>query len=60
MKINLVDDIPVYSCPRRLSYSDKAEVQEIIDDLLASAIVLVKKRLGEIRMCEFVIIFLCH
>lgn len=63
MKINLTDDTPFHCAPRRLSYSEKAEVQAIIDKLLsegvvrysnspyASATVLVRKKSGEGRLC---------
>lgn len=63
MKIILTDDKPVHSCPRRLSYREKQEVQVTLDDLLkkgiismsdspyASPIVLVRKKNGQLRMC---------
>ena len=60
MTIRLTTDLPVFSSPRRLSYRDKSEVQKITNELLskgiirhsdspyASAIVLVKKRVGRL------------
>ena len=57
MKIRLTNDIPLYCSPRRLSYSDRLEVDEIVSDLLkegiirpsnspfASPIVLVRKKM---------------
>lgn len=63
MNIRLTDDTPIHAVPRRLSYYERNEVQNTIDRLLdkniirpsqspyASAIVLVKKKSGEIRMC---------
>lgn len=62
MKIKLIDNKPVHTNPRRLSYGEKREVQETIDKLLgegiiqpsespyASPIVLVRKN-GKLRMC---------
>lgn len=63
MKIKLLDDKPVYSNPRRLSFREKQEVQKPLDELLqgdrirpsdspyASPIVLVRKKNGQLRMC---------
>lgn len=63
MKINLIHDTPIFSRPRRLSYHERTAVQKIVQDLLqdkiirpstspyASALVLVPKKNGEIRMC---------
>lgn len=63
MKLRLTSDTPFYGAPRRLSYSDRIEVDRIINDLLskgiirpsdspyASPIVLMKKKNGEFRMC---------
>lgn len=63
MNIRLTNDTPLYSAPRRLSYNERMEVQKILDKLLAnkiikpsqspyaSAVVLVKKKNGETRMC---------
>lgn len=63
MKIHLTTDIPFHCPPRRLSYSERGDVQSIVDDLqkegiirpsnspYASAIVLVRKKNGKIRMC---------
>lgn len=58
-----VFNLPFYVPPRRLSFAEKLEVNEIIKDLLArriiqvsnspyaSPIVLVRKKSGETRMC---------
>lgn len=63
MQIRLTSDMPFYCSPRRLSHSDRAEVDQIVRDLLskgtirpsnspyASAIVLTRKKTGEYRMC---------
>lgn len=63
MSIKLTNDTPFHAMPRRLSFHERAEVQKILDDLLtrniiqasnspyASAVVLVKKKNGETRMC---------
>lgn len=63
MKIHLTNDTPFHAYPRRLSYHERGEVQKMLDSLLdrkiirpsdspyASAIVLVKKKSGETRMC---------
>lgn len=63
MSIRLTNDVPFHSMPRRLSYYERTEVQKIVRELLekriirpssspyASAIVLVKKKSGEMRMC---------
>lgn len=63
MNIHLSDDIPFYGHPRRLSHSEKNEVNKMIDDMLqqgiirhsespyASPIVLVKKKNGQTRLC---------
>lgn len=63
MKIN-VENVKPFNCPpRRLSYAETQALQNILDDLLekgvirvsesefASAIVLVRKKTGELRMC---------
>lgn len=63
MVIRLTSDVPIFSAPRRLSFREKQEVNDIVGDLLkqgiirhsdspyASPIVLVKKKSGETRMC---------
>lgn len=63
MMIRLNSDVPIYSAPRRLSFREKQEVNEMVRDLIergiirpsdspyASPIVLVKKKSGEMRMC---------
>lgn len=63
MNITLTDNTPFHAYPRRLSYHERAEVQKTLDALLerkiirpsnspyASAVVLVKKKSGETRMC---------
>jgi len=63
MRLRLKSEEPVRSVPRRLSYQEKKEVDLKIDELLkkgfiresnspySSAIVLVKKKSGEKRMC---------
>lgn len=63
MKISLIHDTPIYSKPRRLSIAERNQVRYIVDDLLqkgiirpssspyASALVLVRKKNGEIRKC---------
>lgn len=63
MKIHLTTDVPFHCPPRRLSYSERNDVQSIVDQLqregivrpssspYASAIVLVRKKSGKIRMC---------
>jgi hypothetical protein len=63
MKISLESDVPFYSHPRRLSYSERSEVRDLVQKLLnegtikpsespyASPIVLVKKKNGSTRMC---------
>lgn len=63
LKINLTSDKPFFCTPRRLPYAHKIELQNIIDDLLkrqvirvsnspyASAVVLVQKKDGKIRLC---------
>lgn len=63
MNIRLTNDTPIHALPRRLSYYEREQVQRILDRLLdksiirpsdspyASAIVLVKKKDGEPRMC---------
>ena len=63
MQIRLKSDQPIYSRPRRLSFEEKKQVQDMVADLLksgcirpsnsqyASPIVLVKKKSGDIRMC---------
>lgn len=63
MTLHLSDDVPFYCHPRRLSYSEKNEVNDMINELLAqgvirhsespyaSPIVLVKKKNGKTRMC---------
>lgn len=61
--ISLKHDQPISYRPRRLSYSDKQKLQEILSNLLrdnvirpsnspyASPIVLVHKKNGELRLC---------
>lgn len=63
MNIHLSDDVPIYSHPRRLSHSEKNEVNNMVEDLLnqgvirhsespyASPIVLIKKKNGRTRLC---------
>lgn len=63
MTIHLNTEVPFHCSPRRLSHFHKNEVRRMIDELLAdgvirpsrspyaSAIVLVKKKNGETRMC---------
>ena len=63
MVIRLTSDVPFHCPPRRLSYLEKKEVQNTIEELIkdqiirpsdspyASAIVLVKKKNGKMRMC---------
>lgn len=63
MNIHLTDDVPFYSHPRRLSHSEKNQVNAMVEDLLnsgvirhsespyASPIVLVKKKNGQSRLC---------
>lgn len=63
MKIRLSSDVPLYCGPRRLSFREKVNVQETLDDLLgrgiirpsespyASPIVLVRRKNGNLRMC---------
>ncbi|XP_046144395.1 uncharacterized protein K02A2.6-like [Osmia bicornis bicornis] len=63
MKLVLSDEKPFHCTPRRLSYTEKTQLKEIIDTLLekkvirestseyASPIVLLRKKTGEIRMC---------
>ncbi|XP_054727437.1 uncharacterized protein LOC129237061 [Anastrepha obliqua] len=63
MKIHLTSDVPFHCAPRRLSYAERSQVQAIIDELrqdgiirpsnspYASAIVLVRKKNGKIRLC---------
>lgn len=63
MQIRLVNDVPIHCAPRRLSYYERTEIQKIVDNLMergvirpsespySSAIVLVKKKNGKIRMC---------
>lgn len=63
MKLILENSKPFNCPPRRLSYSEKQELQKILDDYLqkgiirssepeyASPIVLVKKKTGDLRMC---------
>lgn len=63
MIIRLTTDVPFHCPPRRLSHLEKTEVQKTVDGLLrdgvirpsdspyASAIVLVKKKNGQTRMC---------
>lgn len=65
MHIRLTNNTPFHTMPRRLSYFEKVEVQKILDDLskqkvirpsqspYASAIVLVKKKSGDIRLCVY-------
>lgn len=63
MKILLIDDVPVYEPPRRLSFADKAIVEEQVKRWLrdgiiqpstsqyASPVVLVNKKDGGKRLC---------
>lgn len=63
MSLQLVDDVPFYSRPRRLSHFEKIEVDQMVEEMLeqgvvrhsespyASPIVLVKKKNGKTRMC---------
>lgn len=63
MQIRVANDVPIHCAPRRLSYYERNEIQKTVDKLMsrgivqpsdspyASAIVLVKKKNGEIRMC---------
>lgn len=63
MNIHLTTDVPFHCSPRRLSYYERDEVQNMVNQLMsegvirpsnspyASAIVLVKKKNGELRMC---------
>lgn len=63
MKIELTDDRPVVYRPYRLSYSEREQVRNIINELLendiiqesdsdfASPILMVKKKTGEQRLC---------
>ena len=63
MKIDLLKEEPFSFTPRRLSYSERSDVEKIVTDLLskkiikessspyASRILLVKKKNGENRMC---------
>jgi len=64
MKLRLEEDKPfTFFSPRRLAYVEKESLREILDDYLkdgivrqseseyCSQIVLVKKKLGGIRMC---------
>lgn len=63
MSINLTDNTPITYRPYRLSFAERVQVREIIQDLLdnniiresnspfASPILLVKNKTGELRMC---------
>lgn len=63
MKIGLLDDKPVVYRPYRLSFSERGQVREIVNELLendiicesnsnyASPILMVKKKTGEQRLC---------
>lgn len=63
MKIDLLDDKPVVYRPYRLSFSERGQVREIVNELLendiicesnsnyASPILMVKKKTGEQRLC---------
>lgn len=63
MDIELTSDTLIYYKPYRLSYSERKQVQEMIEELKAAGIVgdstspygfpilLVRKKNGEIRMC---------
>lgn len=63
MKLVLENSNPFACAPRRLSYKEKIELQNIIDEYLekgyirpsesefVSPIVLVKKKTGELRLC---------
>lgn len=63
LKIELINDVPIYHRPYRLSLSDRKKVQEIVADLIdkglvsegdspyASPLVLTTKKNGQTRMC---------
>ncbi|KAJ2949128.1 hypothetical protein O0L34_g6069 [Tuta absoluta] len=63
MKIDLVDNKPIVYRPYRLSFFEREQVRETIDELLrndiiqestsdyASPILMVKKKTGEMRLC---------
>lgn len=63
LRLNMISTVPIYQPPRRLSYYEKTEVDNMVDSLIeqgivrpsdspyASPIVLVKKKTGELRMC---------
>ncbi|XP_048477760.1 uncharacterized protein LOC125488660 [Plutella xylostella] len=63
MQIDLTDDKPVVYRPYRLSFSEREQVKQIVDELLendiiqescsnyASPILMVKKKTGEQRLC---------
>ena len=63
MKIELIDEKPVVYRPYRLSYVERGQVQEIVNELLengiiqesssnySSPILMVKKKSGEQRLC---------
>lgn len=64
MKITLKDDHPIYQKARRLAHQEKLEIVRQMEDLLrqgiirpsqsdfASPIVLVKKKNGDVRICQ--------
>lgn len=63
MRIHLTSDVPFHCAPRRLSSAERTAVQDLVKDQetrgvirpsnlpYASAIVLVKKRKGQPRLC---------
>lgn len=63
MKIRLVNDVPVHCAPRQFSYYERMEIRKTVDGLIqrgivrpsdspyASAMVLVKKKNGDLRLC---------
>lgn len=63
MTIHLSEDVLFFSHPRRLSHSEEAEVNNMVEELLkegimrhsespyASPIVVVKKKNGQTRLC---------
>ncbi|CAH1376191.1 unnamed protein product [Tenebrio molitor] len=63
MDLHLTDDQPVFYRPYRMSFSERGEVQRIVQELkeadiieetdspFASPVLLVRKKSGEFRMC---------